>query len=58
MLSGREYVEAIVDGREPQPPMLETLSIRIIEVADGHVVHEGSPAYGTSTLMMTLPSKA
>jgi uncharacterized protein (TIGR00369 family) len=42
-LSGREYVEAIVDGREPQPPMLETLSIRIIEVADGNVVLEGRP---------------
>ena len=42
-LSGREYVEAIVDGREPQPPMLESLSIRIIEVADGYVVLEGRP---------------
>ena len=42
-LSGREFVEAIVDGREPQPPMLDTLSIRIIEVADGQVVLEGRP---------------
>jgi uncharacterized protein (TIGR00369 family) len=42
-LSGRELVEAIVDGRVPQPPMLETLSIRIIEIGDQHAVLEGTP---------------
>jgi uncharacterized protein (TIGR00369 family) len=41
--SGRELVEAIVVGRVPQPPMLQTLAIRIIEVADGYAVLEGSP---------------
>jgi uncharacterized protein (TIGR00369 family) len=42
-LSGRELIEAMVDGREPQPPMLHALSIRIIEVDDGYAVLEGNP---------------
>ena len=42
-LSGREFVEAIVEGRLPQPPMLETLAIRIIVVGDGYAVLEGTP---------------
>ena len=42
-LSGRELVDAIVDGRLPQPPMLQTLSIRIVEAGDQYAVLEGNP---------------
>jgi uncharacterized protein (TIGR00369 family) len=42
-MSGREMVEAVVAGRLPQPPMLETLAIRLVEVGDGYAVCEAQP---------------
>ena len=41
--TGREILQAIVDGRLPQPPICETLSFRIIEVGDGFAAFEGEP---------------
>jgi uncharacterized protein (TIGR00369 family) len=42
-LSGRELIDAIVAGRVPQPPMLQTLSIRIVEAGDKYAVLERTP---------------
>jgi uncharacterized protein (TIGR00369 family) len=41
--TGREILQAIVDGRLPQPPICETLSFRIVEVGDGFAAFEGEP---------------
>lgn len=41
--TGREILQAIVDGALPQPPICETLSFRIIEVGDGFAAFEGEP---------------
>jgi uncharacterized protein (TIGR00369 family) len=39
--SGRAYLQAMVEGRLPQPPIAETLGFRLVEVGDGHAVFEG-----------------
>jgi uncharacterized protein (TIGR00369 family) len=41
--TGREILQAIVDGALPQPPICETLSFRIVEIGDGFAAFEGEP---------------
>ena len=41
--SGREYLEAMIEGRIPQPPIGATLGFRLVEIGDGHAVFEGEP---------------
>ncbi len=40
-LTGLEFLQAIIDGRLPAPPIAKTLSIQLIEVGDGFSVFEG-----------------
>lgn len=40
-MSGREFLEAIIDGRLPAPPMARTLSFWLVEIGDGFAVFEG-----------------
>jgi uncharacterized protein (TIGR00369 family) len=40
-MSGREFLQAIIDGRLPPPPMAETLSFRLVEIGDGFAAFEG-----------------
>ncbi|MGA2421388.1 MAG: PaaI family thioesterase [Candidatus Acidiferrum sp.] len=42
-MTGREFLQAIVDGRFPQPPIGQTLSFWIAGVGDGFAVFEGDP---------------
>jgi len=42
-MTGKELLQAIVDGRLPQPPISQTMSFWIAEVADGFAVFEGDP---------------
>jgi uncharacterized protein (TIGR00369 family) len=41
LLSGREMLQALIDGRLPPPSISETLSFRIVEVRDGFAAFEG-----------------
>ena len=41
--SGRQFLQAIIDGELPQPPISEGLSFRLVEVGDGFAVFEGEP---------------
>ena len=41
--TGREMLQAIVDGALPMPPICETLSFRLVEVGDGFAAFEGEP---------------
>jgi uncharacterized protein (TIGR00369 family) len=41
--SGREVLQAIVEGALPQPPICETMSFRIVAVGDGFAAFEGEP---------------
>src|SRR5271167_3090587 len=41
--TGREILQAIIDGALPQPPISETMSFWITEVGEGFAVFEGEP---------------
>jgi uncharacterized protein (TIGR00369 family) len=40
-LSGRDLLQAIVDGQLPQAPISQTLRFWLVEVGDGHAAFEG-----------------
>jgi uncharacterized protein (TIGR00369 family) len=42
-LSGRELLQAVIDGRLPQSPISEVLSFWLVEVGDGFAAFEGDP---------------
>ena len=42
-MSGREFLQAILDGRLPAPPIVGTLSFWLTEIGDGLAVFEGEP---------------
>jgi uncharacterized protein (TIGR00369 family) len=42
-LSGSEVLQAIVDGRLPQPPIAQTMTFWLTEVGDGYACFEGEP---------------
>lgn len=42
-MTGKEFLQAIADGRLPQAPIAEALSFWLSEVGDGFVVFEGDP---------------
>ena len=43
-MTGREVLQAIVDGRFPQAPISEQLHYWLVEVGDGFAAFEGEPA--------------
>jgi uncharacterized protein (TIGR00369 family) len=42
-LSGKEALQAMIDGRLPPPPIAKTLSFWLVEVGDGFAAFEGDP---------------
>lgn len=42
--SGLEMVQRFVDGRLPPPPIMATLDLSLVNVEQGHVTFESSPA--------------
>lgn len=42
-LSGRQILQAIVDGQLPQAPISRALSFWLVEVGDGFAAFEGAP---------------
>ena len=40
-MSGREHLQAMLDGRLPTPPIMKTLSFSLTEIGDGFAVFEG-----------------
>jgi uncharacterized protein (TIGR00369 family) len=42
-MSGREFLQAIVEGQLPAPPIAETMSLSLVEIGDGFAVFEGDP---------------
>jgi uncharacterized protein (TIGR00369 family) len=40
-MSGREFLQAIIDGRLPAPPIARTMSFLLVEIGDGFAVFEG-----------------
>jgi len=42
-LTGKEILQAIIDGRRPQPPISRTLTFWLAEIGDGFAAFEGEP---------------
>ena len=42
-MSGREFFEAIIAGRLPQPPISQAMSYWLVEIGEGRAVFEGEP---------------
>jgi len=42
-MTGKQILQAIVDGELPQPPIAQTLSFWLTEVGDGFAAFEGEP---------------
>ncbi len=42
-MTGREFLQAMIEGRLPRPPISQTLSFRIVEVGEGFAAFEGDP---------------
>src|SRR5271166_292408 len=42
-MSGRELLQAVIEGRLPQSPISEVLSFWLVEVGDGFAAFEGDP---------------
>jgi uncharacterized protein (TIGR00369 family) len=40
-LTGKQILQAMIDGRLPAPPIARTLSFELVEVGDGFAVFEG-----------------
>jgi uncharacterized protein (TIGR00369 family) len=42
-MSGREWLQGMIEGRLPAPPITQTLTFRLVEVGEGSAVFEGEP---------------
>jgi uncharacterized protein (TIGR00369 family) len=42
-LTGKEILQAIIDGRLPHPPISQTLTFWLVEIGDGFAAFEGEP---------------
>lgn len=40
-MTGREFMQAMIDGKIPPPSIAKTLSFRLVEIGDGLAVFEG-----------------
>lgn len=45
-MTGKQLLQAIIDGRIPQPPISKSMSFRLVEVGDGFAAFEGEPTPG------------
>jgi uncharacterized protein (TIGR00369 family) len=42
---GLEFLQGIIDGQQPHPPMCKTIGFHLVDVANGRAVFEGTPRY-------------
>ena len=43
--NGLDFLQGIIDGRNPNPPMCKTIGFHLVDVANGRAVFEGIPRY-------------
>ena len=53
-ISGLEFMQGILDGRYPSPPIGKTLGYYLSEVAEGRVVFSGAPNFDAFNPMGTV----
>lgn len=42
-MTGKDHLQAIIDGLLPAPPSARTMSFQMVEVGDGEVLFEATP---------------
>mgnify|MGYP000323494248 CR=1 FL=1 len=53
-ISGLEFMQGILDGRYPSPPIGKTLGYYLTKVAEGRVVFSGAPSFDAFNPMGTV----
>lgn len=53
-MSGLEYMQGMLEGRHPGPPISRTLGYTLHSVSDGRVVFRGTPEFGVTNPMGTV----
>lgn len=53
-LSGLEFMQGIVEGRLPGPPIGETMGYRLLSVEDGRVIFRGTPEFAVTNPLGTV----
>ena len=53
-LSGRAFMQGILDGTHPAPPIGKTLNYKLHEVGDGRIVFRGAPLFDHCNPMGTV----
>jgi uncharacterized protein (TIGR00369 family) len=53
-LSGLEYMQGMVEGRHPGPPISRTMGYTLHSVSDGRVVFRGAPEFNVTNPMGTV----
>lgn len=53
-MSGLEFMQGILDGAHPGPPISETMGYQLHEVAPGRAVFRGAPDFKTTNPMGTV----
>ena len=53
-LSGLEFMQAILDGTNPGPPIGDTMGYTLREVSDGRAVFRGAPSFAFTNPMGTV----
>ena len=53
-LSGREFMQGILDGHHPAPPIGKTLNYKLHDVGDGRIVFRGAPLFDHCNPMGTV----
>ncbi|MDG1256867.1 MAG: PaaI family thioesterase, partial [Paracoccaceae bacterium] len=53
-MSGLEFMQGILEGCHPAPPIGETLGYTLHEISDGRAVFRGAPEFKTTNPMGTV----
>lgn len=53
-LSGLEFMQAMLDGTNPGPPIAVTMGYRLLTIEDGKAVFRGAPAFNVTNPMGTV----
>lgn len=53
-MSGLEFMQGILDGSHPAPPIGQTLGYSLYDIADGRAVFRGAPEFKTTNPMGTV----
>jgi uncharacterized protein (TIGR00369 family) len=53
-MSGMEFMQGIVEGRHPGPPISQTMGYTLHEISDGRAVFRGAPDFSVTNPMGTV----